>query len=155
MKITIIAAGKIQERFIEEGLSLYLKRLKHYASVNIIEVQGAKGLKEPEKLKISESNALLEKVPEGARIILLDERGDLLSSTDFAAMIEKNQVNSVKNLVFLIGGSYGFSEECYKKASGMLSLGRMTFPHQLLRLIFAEQLYRAYTILKGENYHHS
>ena len=156
MKIRLIVIGKTDKKFLQEGIDLFLKRIPHYLP---FEYQVIPDLKNTRKLsedqqKEKEGELLLAQMKPGDELILLDERGDEFKSTDFARFLEKRMLGGTKNLVFAIGGPYGFPEVVYQAAAGKISLSRMTFSHQLVRLIFSEQLYRALTILKGEPYHH-
>jgi 23S rRNA (pseudouridine1915-N3)-methyltransferase len=156
MKIRLLTVGKTSESWAKEGISVFEKRLKHYCSFSIEEhsVPGLKGLNQ-EQQKVAEGKFILAKLSPGERMILLDENGTGMSSEKFAEWISKQQNSGVKSVVFVVGGPFGFSEEVYKAAVGKISLSSMTFTHQMVRLFFTEQLYRAFTILKGEKYHHS
>jgi 23S rRNA (pseudouridine1915-N3)-methyltransferase len=155
MKIKLIAIGKTSDSWAKEAIAVFEKRLKHYCSFEIIElaVPGNAG-KTPEQIKESEGNLLLSKIGSGDRMILLDENGKNLTSVGFSEWIQQQQLSGVKTVVFVIGGPYGFSDAVYKAAHYKISLSPMTFTHQMVRLFFTEQLYRAFTILKGEKYHH-
>ena len=155
MKITLLTVGRTDVKWVREGLDLYVSRLKHYVPFELVEIpelKNASALRE-EQIKEKEGQLILEKLKPSAELFLLDERGDQLRSVDFASRLEK-KLASGRDLCFVIGGAYGFSQAVYGRADGMLSLSRMTFSHQMVRAIFAEQLYRAFTILKGEPYHH-
>jgi len=156
MQVSLIMTGKTKEPFIENGLNQYVKRISKYLSFNIKVVKGVKNAKKMsvDEIKKEEGEMLMRKIPEGSEIILLDERGLSMSSEKFAKWFEKRMVQGGRPISFVIGGAYGFSDEIYKKATYKISLSEMTFSHQLIRLIFAEQLYRALTIIKGEPYHH-
>ena len=134
----------------------YLKRLKYYAKVEIVEIAELKNTKAltEQQQKAKEAELILKKITAIDYVILLDEKGIELSSAQFAAYIDKKAVGSVANLVFIVGGPYGFDQTVYQRANDKLSLSRMTFSHQMVRLFFVEQLYRAFTIIKGEPYHH-
>jgi 23S rRNA (pseudouridine1915-N3)-methyltransferase len=155
MKIKLFAIGKTDEAYLTAGIDKYLQRLKHYVSfeLNILPDirQGAKT--NSEKLKEEEGKILLKKISASDYVILLDENGRQFSSEEFANNLQK-RMNAGQDLVFLIGGPFGFSEEVYQRANEKISLSKMTFSHQMVRLFFVEQLYRAFTILKGEKYHH-
>lgn len=156
MKITLLAIGKTDDSYILEGLDKYLKRLKHYIKfeIQIIpDIKKAKNLSEEEQ-KIKESEQFLKNIQSTDFIVILDERGTELSSLQFADFLNKKMIASVSHLVFLIGGPYGFDQSIYQRANYKISLSKMTFSHQMIRLFFAEQIYRAFTILKGEPYHH-
>ena len=156
MKISLLVIGKTSEEYLLKGIAKYEKRLTRYTqfSLDVIpDVKNASALSESE-LKEREGKLILEKISQGDKLILMDNRGTMHTSPEFAQFIEKQQLQSTKRLVFVVGGAYGFSEAVYKAASGKISLSPMTFSHQMVRLIFVEQLYRAMTILKGEPYHH-
>lgn len=156
MKITLLAIGKTDDSYILEGLDKYLKRLKHYIKfeIQIIpDIKKVKNLSEEEQ-KIKESEQFLKNIQPTDFIVILDERGTELSSLQFADFLNKKMIASVSHLVFLIGGPYGFDQSIYLRANYKISLSKMTFSHQMIRLFFAEQIYRAFTILKGEPYHH-
>ena len=152
MTITLICIGKTSEKYVSEGIGIYLERIKHYCKFNLVEMEAGKG--DETQIKKKESESLLKRVEEKDFLILLDEKGKENTSVQFAELFRHHQNISTKNLVFVIGGSYGFSEEVYKRANAKIALSKMTFPHQLVRIIFLEQIYRAFTILKGEKYHH-
>lgn len=156
MKIRLLTIGKTSDPWAREGVAVYEKRLKHYCTFAMEEwvVPGLKGLN-PEQQKVAEGKYLLAKIGTGEKLVLLDENGTQHSSEKFAAWIGKQQNAGVKAVTFVVGGPFGFSEEVYAAASGKISLSSMTFTHQMVRLFFTEQLYRAFTILKGEKYHHS
>ncbi|MDO8927555.1 MAG: 23S rRNA (pseudouridine(1915)-N(3))-methyltransferase RlmH, partial [Bacteroidota bacterium] len=135
---------------------IFLKRMPHYVSFEmkvIPDIKNAKNLSE-EQQKDKEGELILQQILSSDELILLDENGLEASSVDFARFLEKKMLSGIKRLVFVIGGTYGFSGNVYSRAIGKISLSKMTFSHQMVRLIFAEQLYRAFTILKGEPYHH-
>lgn len=156
MKIKVICIGKTGKPFLENGEKEYLNRLKHYSPVEKIEIPDLKNVKKftKEQIKVAEGKLLLSKVQVGDQVILLDENGQNFSSVDFSKFIQKRFNQGGKGIVFLIGGAYGFSDEVYTKAQGKISLSLMTFSHQMIRMLFFEQLYRAFTIIKGEPYHH-
>lgn len=155
MRIKLILNGKTDDAYLLEGIAIYEKRLKHYCSFEqvIIPAVKATGLS-AEQMKEKEAEQIFKQIDTTDFVVLLDEKGKLLSSTDFAEFIEKQQLNAVKTLVFVVGGPFGFAESVYKRANYTLSLSKMTFSHQMIRLFFMEQLYRAFTIIKGEKYHH-
>lgn len=156
MKIRLLTLGKTADSWAKEGIEVFEKRLKHYCSFSIEEhaVPGLKGLS-AEQQKTAEGKFLLGKISAGERMVLLDENGTTFSSEKFAGWINKQQNSGVKTVVFVVGGPFGFSDEVYTVAAAKISLSSMTFTHQMVRLFFTEQLYRAYTILKGEKYHHA
>jgi 23S rRNA (pseudouridine1915-N3)-methyltransferase len=155
VKIILLFVGKTEKGYLPEAINVYVDRLKHYAGVElrvIPELKNAKNLSE-EQQKEREGGQILQAADEG-EMWLLDERGKEFSSEEFSLFLEKKLQGSVKSLTFVVGGAYGFSEEVYRYAAGKISLSRMTFSHQMVRLFFAEQLYRAFAIMKGEPYHH-
>lgn len=156
MKIKVVCIGKTGKGFLEEGEKEYLKRLKHYIPIEKIEIPDLKNAKNlsQDQIKQKEGELLLNHVESGDQLFLLDEKGRSYSSVQFSQFIQKCMNQGGKHLVFLIGGPYGFSDEVYAKAQGKLSLSAMTFSHQMIRLFFFEQIYRGFTILKGEPYHH-
>jgi len=157
MKITLLVIGKTEHAYLKEGINKYLARLKHYAKVEFAEIPELKNTKSltRDQQKAKEAEMLLKKIGPADYVILLDENGIQLSSSQFAAYLDKKAINSVSDLVFIVGGPYGFDPSVHQRANDKLSLSRMTFSHQMVRLFFTEQLYRAFTILKGEPYHHS
>lgn len=156
MKIRLLTLGKTADEWAKDGIEVFEKRLKHYCTFSIDEfvVPGLKGLNQ-EQQKTAEGKFILSKIAAGERLIILDENGTSHSSEKFAGWINKQQNSGVKTVVFVVGGPFGFSEEVYMAATAKISLSSMTFTHQMVRLFFTEQLYRAFTILKGEKYHHS
>lgn len=155
MKITLIQIGKTHFKFVDEGFDLFAQRMKHYCKFETVLIELPSRLKSTdiEITKRNESEYLLKKIGAGDYLILLDENGTEFSSVKFAKQLEKLSIHQ-SALTFVIGGAYGFSQDVYERAQMKISLSKMTFSHQLIRLIFAEQLYRAFTILKGEPYHH-
>ncbi|MGB3591508.1 MAG: 23S rRNA (pseudouridine(1915)-N(3))-methyltransferase RlmH [Nonlabens sp.] len=157
MKITLLAVGKTDDHRIAQLVAIYEQRLQHYVKFGlkiIPDLKRAKNLS-TEQQKSLEGKLILQELQKSDFVTLLDENGKSLSSSDFAQLINKRGVSGLKNLVFIIGGPYGFSDEVYARASSKLSLSAMTFSHQMVRLFAVEQLYRAFTILKGEPYHHN
>ncbi|MBR1922262.1 MAG: 23S rRNA (pseudouridine(1915)-N(3))-methyltransferase RlmH [Paludibacteraceae bacterium] len=162
MKVTWIVVGKTTDRGLEQLIDDYVGRLGHYLSFEVKvlpELRNARSLS-AEQQKQTEGDMIIRAIDgtSGKRndrqeVILLDERGSELRSIEWAAMLEKKQAGN-RDLTFVIGGPYGFSKSVYDRADGMLSLSRMTFSHQMIRLLFVEQLYRAMTIIRGEKYHH-
>jgi len=156
MKITLIAIGKTDDAYLIEGINKYLKRIKHYIKLDIViipDIKKTKSLSEEEQ-KTKEAELFLKQLQSQDVVVLLDEKGTEISSTHFADFLNKKMIGSVQNVVFLIGGPYGFDASISQRANHKISLSRMTFSHQMVRLFFVEQIYRAYTILKGEPYHH-
>jgi 23S rRNA (pseudouridine1915-N3)-methyltransferase len=156
MKITLLTVGKTEDDYLKTGIDKYLKRLKHYIRFEVIELPELKNTKAltQEQQKSKEAELLLKKITPLDHVILLDEKGMELSSPQFADYIDKKGISAVQNLIFIVGGPYGFDTTVYQRANDKLSLSRMTFSHQMVRLFFTEQLYRAFTIIKGEPYHH-
>jgi 23S rRNA (pseudouridine1915-N3)-methyltransferase len=154
MKIELWVIGKTDFDYLKQGIVLYEKRLKHYVSYEMVVLNDVKNPPlSVEALKTKEGEVILNKIQKDDFLILLDENGVQWASVDFANFMGKKQVDSVKRLVFQIGGAYGFSEAVYQRANFKMSLSKMTFSHQMIRLFFVEQLYRAFTIVKGEKYH--
>jgi len=156
MKITLLLVGKTEDAYLREGISKYLNRLRHYARIDFVEIPELKNTKalSPEQQKAREAELILKRILPTDHVILLDEKGVQLTSQQFADYLDKKALGSVSNLVFVVGGPYGFDGSVYRKANDKISLSKMTFSHQMVRLFFAEQLYRAFTIIKGEPYHH-
>ncbi|MCT4602892.1 MAG: 23S rRNA (pseudouridine(1915)-N(3))-methyltransferase RlmH [Marinifilum sp.] len=156
MKATLLVIGKTDKDFVKKGIDEYQKRLVHYLPFEfkiIPDLKNTRNLSENQQ-KQKEGELILEKLKPTDTLVLLDENGKEFSSVGFSKFMEQKMIGGTKNLVFVIGGPYGFSEEVYKKAQGKVSLSKMTFSHQMIRMIFIEQLYRAMTIIKGEPYHH-
>lgn len=156
MTIKLLAVGKTDNKQLQHLISEYENRLRHYVKFElevIADVKNVKNLSERQQ-KEKEGEQLLKKLNNTDVLILLDENGNQYSSIDFANYLQKRMNSGIKQLVFAIGGPYGFSEEVYKKSQGKLSLSKMTFSHQMVRLFVVEQIYRAFTILKNEPYHH-
>jgi 23S rRNA (pseudouridine1915-N3)-methyltransferase len=156
MKIVFLTVGKTEDAYLKEGIDKYVKRLKHYAKLEIVEINELKNTKAltPEQQKAKEAELILKKLSPIDHVVLLDEGGSELSSKQFAGYLDKKAISSTSTLFFIVGGPYGFDASVYARANDKLSLSRMTFSHQMIRLLFVEQLYRAYTIIKGEPYHH-
>ena len=157
MKITFLTVGKTEDAYLKDGIEKYVKRLKHYTKLSIVDIDELKNTKAltQEQQKSREAELILKKITPQDHVILLDEKGMELTSEKFAAYIDKKAIASVSNMVFVVGGPYGFDQSVYNRANDKLSLSAMTFSHQMVRLFFIEQLYRAFTIIKGEPYHHS
>ncbi|MDN3579441.1 23S rRNA (pseudouridine(1915)-N(3))-methyltransferase RlmH [Mucilaginibacter flavus] len=156
MKITFLTVGKTEDAYLKEGIEKYVKRLKHYTKLELIELNELKNTKAltPDQQKAKEAEIILKKITPLDHVVLMDEKGTEYTSTQFAAYINKREISSSATLIFIIGGPYGFDQSVYQRANDKISLSRMTFSHQMVRLFFVEQLYRAYTIMKGEPYHH-
>ena len=156
MQIKLIAIGKTDSSELEQLISVYQNRLSHYVRFSfeiILDLKNTKNLSEKLQ-KEEEGKLILSKIMPTDRLILLDENGKEMNSVGFSNFLQKQMNSGLKQLVFVIGGPYGFSEAVYKKAVGTLSLSKMTFSHQMVRLFVIEQLYRGFTILKNEPYHH-
>ncbi len=156
MNLTLLTVGKTTTGWVKEGLDMYVSRLRHYVPFTVTEIPELKKVSAltEAQIKEKEGQLILRQLGPGDTLVLLDERGAALRSVEFARFLEKQLAGGSRSLVFAIGGAYGFSPAVYSRADSLLSLSPMTFPHQLVRTIFAEQLYRAFTILKGEPYHH-
>ena len=156
MNVKLLTVGKTDVPWVKEGLDLYASRLRHYVPFTVEEIPELKKVSSltEEQIKQKEGELILKQVGPQDTVILMDERGQQMRSTEFASWLEKQLSGGSKGLVFVIGGAYGFSPDVYTRATGKISLSKMTFSHQMVRTIFAEQLYRACTILKGEPYHH-
>lgn len=156
MQVTLLCIGKTGKKFLEDGEQEYLKRLRHYISFQlqiIPDIKQAKSLSE-NQIKQKEGEMILEKVTPTDSLILLDEKGKEYTSTEFSAYLQEQFNRGGKHIYFVVGGPYGFSDAVYQRANGMISLSQMTFSHQMIRLFFIEQVYRAMTILRNEPYHH-
>jgi len=155
MKIKLIFTGKSSFEYINEGINIYEKRIKRFIDFEILIIPDLKGTKnlKPEQIKQKEGNLILKNIEKKEFLILLDEKGKEFSSVDFAKFIEKKQIIGTKQVVFLVGGAYGFSKDIYNRATSLLSLSKMTYSHQIIRLFFVEQLYRAFTIINKLPYH--
>jgi 23S rRNA (pseudouridine1915-N3)-methyltransferase len=156
MKIKLIIVGKTNTAYLKIGENEYENRLKHYCKFEEIIITDVKngGRLSKNELKIKEGDLILKNIGSIDKVILLDNKGKVYSSNEFSTFLVENMLYSTKSLVFIVGGAYGFSDNVYKRANDKLSLSKMTFSHQMVRLIFKEQLYRAFTIIKGESYHH-
>lgn len=156
MKICLLTVGKTDIGWVREGLETYSSRLSHYVPFSVCEIPELKNTSVLTRTQIKEREGelILKAIKPTDRVILLDERGKEYRSVEFAEEIRRLSLAGGKDIVFVIGGAYGFSEAVYARSVGKISLSRMTFSHQMVRTIFAEQLYRAFTIIKGEPYHH-
>ncbi len=156
MKIKLLAIGKTDDKNLKILIDNYQNRLQHYIKFEleiIPDIKNAKNLSEKQQ-KEKEGELLLKKIQATDNLILLDEKGKEFTSIQFSEFMQKKMNAGIKQLVFVIGGPYGFSENVYKKAQGKISFSKMTFSHQMFRLFVVEQIYRAFTILKNEPYHH-
>lgn len=155
MKITLFVIGKTDDAYLREGLEKYLKRLAHYTTFEVIEhtiVRKWQSLPLAQLMQ-KEAEAILQQMEKADYCVLLDEKGKSFTSVEFAAFIQQRLNQSTKNLLFVVGGAWGFDEAVKAKAQLKLSLSNMTFSHQMVRLFFVEQLYRAFTIIRNEGYH--
>jgi 23S rRNA (pseudouridine1915-N3)-methyltransferase len=155
MNIHIYWIGKTGNGFVKDGIKLYEKRLNHYCKLTVHEIQDVKNKArlDAELLKKKEAELILSKIPEKTYLVLLDENGSQLSSRNMADKLEQIQQHYTGDLSFLIGGAFGVDEQLKNRANMILSLSKMTFSHQFIRVMLYEQLYRAFTIIKGEKYH--
>ena len=156
MKITLLVVGKTSNNYLSQGINEYTKRLSFYIPFNIeylSDIKNAKNLTF-EQQKHAEENAILAATEKSDFVVLLDERGKEFTSMEFSKYIEKKKASVPKRLLFIIGGPYGVSDEVYARANDKISLSKMTFNHEMVRLFFTEQLYRAMTIINNEPYHH-
>lgn len=158
MEIKIIVVGKLKEKYLKNGIAEYLKRLKRYANLKIIEIKDEAASQtlsdaEIEQIKVVEGKRIIEKLPDRARVIALDLKGKQLTSEDFAEEINETMTYGTSQIAYIIGGSHGLSQEVLQKTDLKISFGKMTYPHQLMRLILVEQIYRAFKIIRNEPYH--
>ena len=156
MKIVLLTVGKTSQKNIKEEIILYSKRLSHYTDFKLEEIPSLKSSTKfnQSELKKSEGQLIIKYLNRSDYVVLLDENGKSYSSINFSKKIEKFMLNSFKRVVFVIGGAFGFSDELYSRCNEKVSLSNMTFSHQMVRLFFVEQLYRAFTIINNEKYHH-
>ena len=156
MKITLLTVGKTDKDWVRQGMDIYMSRLKHYIPFNVVEIPELKNVSSlpKEQIKSREGELILKNIRPTDDVILMDERGKQYSSVELAKVLQDKISYNGKDIVFVIGGAYGFSEEVYSRANSKISLSRMTFSHQMVRAIFVEQIYRAFTIMRGEPYHH-
>ncbi len=156
MEIVLRVMGKTSDSYLKEGMDIYLKRLKRYVKFSIEEVPDLKGMKNrnPQEQNELEGEALLKVIVPSDLVILLDEKGDSYSSRQFSNQMQKWMNGGPSRIVFMVGGPFGFPPAVYARANGKVSLSKMTFSHQMIRVFFVEQIYRAFSILKNEPYHH-
>ena len=156
MEISLIVIGKTNARYLQEGIDEYIKRLKHYIPYSITVLPDIKNTKKltEEQQKEAEGKLRLNALKPGDCLVLLDERGKEFTSVAFADYLQRKMNAGLRRLVFVIGGPYGFSQSVYDRADEKISLSKMTFSHEMIRLFFTEQIYRAMTIQRGEPYHH-
>lgn len=153
MRLRVLWVGKTQDVWLKSGIDEYAGRIGRYLPLEIAEVREEKGAP-PDLMRSRESERLLKSLPKNSRLVLLDEKGDQLSSPEFASFIGRERDNGASELVFVIGGAYGVSDGVRARAGRTVALSRMTFTHQMARLFLLEQLYRGLTILNNESYHH-
>lgn len=156
MKITFTVLGRNGDRAIEDLIDRYLKRLTHYVRFDVRQIADVKIPKSAtaDVQKELEGRAILASVDQSDHVVLLDERGKEPTSRGFAEIIERHMLSGTRNLVFVVGGPFGFSPDVYNRADSMIALSRLTLTHEMVRLFFVEQVYRAFTIIRGESYHH-
>lgn len=156
MKITLLVIGKTDTAYLTEGIKVYLKRLNHYINFNIEVIPDIKKRKNVgiEVQKKQEGELILLKELPGKELHLFDEKGKMFTSNELAGFLQKKMASGLKELILVVGGPYGFSPKVYDAAKSKISLSKLTFSHQMVRLMCVEQIYRAFTILKGEPYHH-
>ncbi|MDE6320703.1 MAG: 23S rRNA (pseudouridine(1915)-N(3))-methyltransferase RlmH [Muribaculaceae bacterium] len=154
MKITLLVVGKTATGYIAQGIEEYASRVRRYVPMDIRVIPDVKRNQGPERQKVLEGEAMLATITGADYVTLLDERGREMTSREFAMDIDRKMVTLPSRWIIVVGGPYGFSQAMYDRANSLLSLSKMTFPHEMVRLFIAEQLYRAMTILRGEPYHH-
>lgn len=156
MKMKLLLVGKTVEKYLREGISIYEERLKHYVTFSVEEIPELRQVSSltRDQVKAREGELIAARIKPSDFVILLDERGAGFTSLDWARHLEQQMSHNPRDIVFVVGGSFGFSQAVYDRANSKLSLSDMTFSHQLVRLIFMEQIYRAFTIMHGEPYHH-
>ena len=156
MNIELVVVGKTDSAEVESLVAMYAKRINRYCKFSVTTIADVRNTRNmaASRQKQLEGEMILKNIDEGDFLVLMDERGAQYTSMEYAQWLQKRMLSGVKRLVLVIGGPYGFSEEVYARANGKISLSKMTFSHQIVRAIFAEQLYRAFTILHNEPYHH-
>lgn len=157
MKITFLVVGKTSEPWAIQAIQEYEHRLKHYFSFQTVVIQTPKSASKftPDQLKQYEAEQILSFLKPGEKMVLLDEKGSMHTSEDFAQYVQKKLNAGIRNLIFVVGGPFGFAPSVYEACDERISLSKMTLTHQMVRVLFIEQLYRAGTILRNESYHHS
>ena len=156
MKIVLLTIGKTSEKYLIEGIAQYQNRLKHYIQFEMIEIlniKNAKNFSNAELIK-KEGELILKQLQRSDHLVILDDKGKDFTSPKFSEKLQNWMLSGKKRLVFVVGGAYGFSEQVYSRGNEKISLSKMTFSHQMVRLFFVEQIYRGYTILNNEPYHH-
>ena len=156
MKIVLLTIGKTSEKYLIEGIAQYQNRLKHYIQFEMIEIlniKNAKNFSNAELIK-KEGELILKQLQRSDHLVILDDKGNDFTSPKFSEKLQNWMLSGKKRLVFVVGGAYGFSEQVYSRGNEKISLSKMTFSHQMVRLFFVEQIYRGYAILNNEPYHH-
>ena len=156
MRITLLAVGKTDIPWVGDALDMYASRLRHYVPFGVTQIPELKNVSalSRDQIKAKEGELILKNLKKEDFVVLLDERGREYRSVEFASMLEERMTRMGRDIVFVVGGAYGFCKGVYDRADDSVSLSRMTFSHQMVRAVFAEQLYRAFTIMRGEPYHH-
>ena len=156
IKITLLVVGKTHDNYVQSGIQVYLERLKYYCTFTIIEIPELKVSSKMsfEEIKKREGEIIISKIPQNSKVILLDENGKEYTSREFSKLLDRSLQESVKELCFVVGGAFGFSSDVYSLVSTKLSLSKMTFNHQMIRLFFVEQVYRGFSIINNLPYHH-
>ncbi|WP_257670366.1 23S rRNA (pseudouridine(1915)-N(3))-methyltransferase RlmH [Parapedobacter tibetensis] len=156
MKVTLLCIGKTDEGYLATGIEKFLLRLKHYVNFSMVAIPDIKNSKHLsiDQQRAKEAVLIMKQLSSSDQVVLLDERGKEFRSVEFAGYLNKLMVGGAQHVVFVVGGPYGFDDVVYQRANGKISLSKMTFSHQMVRLFVVEQLYRAFSILKGGPYHH-
>lgn len=156
MKVSLLTVGKTDIKWVAEGAGMYISRIRHYLPFEMVEIPELKNASSlsQDQIKQKEADLIMKNIHPGDFVVLLDEHGREFRSMEFSSWMEERMSRSGKDMVFVIGGAYGFADAVHERADFKISLSRMTFSHQLVRTIFVEQLYRAMTIMRGEPYHH-
>ena len=155
MLLRLLVVSKTDIPYIQTGIDDYVKRLKHYVNFELVVIPAQKDAARPDQVKEKEAAQILKHLEGADRVVLLDEHGKEYTSVGFSEYLQKQMNAGVRNLTFVVGGAFGFAPSVYKAATDKISLSQMTFNHQMVRLFFVEQLYRGFTILKGEKYHNA
>lgn len=155
MNIKLVVVGKTEEKYLREGIDIFEKRLKFYIPYEMVIIPSLKDTKNlsPQMVKDREGELILKQVAKADKVVLFDEKGKEFRSMEYADFLQKNMNSGIKTLAFVVGGAFGFSDEVYNKADLKIAMSKMTFSHQMIRLMIVEQVYRAFTILKNEPYH--
>lgn len=155
MNIKLVVVGKTEEKYLKEGIEIFEKRLKFYIPYEMIIIPSLKDTKSltPQMVKEKEGELIIKQVSKADKVVLFDEMGEEFRSIEYANFLQKNMNSGIKTICFVVGGAFGFSDEVYKIANLKIAMSKMTFSHQMIRLMIVEQLYRAFTILKNEPYH--